>query len=275
MPALGDARHVRRTVDVMGTVFSVDLVDDTGQAQRALDDIESWWHWVDATFSTYRENSVVTRISAGDLTVREAPPEVAEVLALCAQMQRRTGGYFNAVNGKAIDPTGLVKGWSVEVASDRLHAAGLTRHCINGGGDIQARGTPTDDRLWAVAVAHPLRPAEVLTVVHGEDVAVATSGVAERGAHIIDPFTGRPATELASVTIVGPHVTVADGYATAAMAMGRAARPWLEQVAAEEDYHAMVVDAAGDVTCTSGWGRLASPPAAASSSHQAHRQETQ
>ena len=243
----------------MGTVFSVDVVDDTGQAQRALDDVETWWHWVDATFSTYRGDSAVTRISAGDLTVGEAPPEVAEVLALCAQMQRRTGGYFNAVNGKAIDPTGLVKGWSVEVASDRLHAAGFTRHCLNGGGDIQARGTRSDGRCWAVAIVHPLRRDEVLSIVNGADVAVATSGVAERGAHIIDPFTGRPATELASVTIVGPHVTVADGYATAAMAMGRAARSWLEQVASEEDYQAMVVDAAGAVTCTPGWGQVATP----------------
>lgn len=252
----GEVIHARRAIDVMGTVFSVDVLDDTGQAERALDDIEAWWRWVDATFSTYRVDSAVSRITAGELTVAAAPPEVSEVLGLCAQMQQRTGGYFSAVSGSAVDPTGLVKGWSVEVASDRLHAAGLTRHCLNGGGDIQARGRPAGDRPWTMAIAHPLRRGEVLTVIHGDDVAVATSGVSERGAHIVNPFTGKPATALAAVTVVGPHVTDADGYATAAMAMGPAARGWLERVAADEGYQAIVVDADGDVWCTSGWGRL-------------------
>lgn len=254
---LDGAAHVRRAVEVMGTVFSVDVLDDTGLAERALDDIEAWWRWVDATFSTYRDGSAISRIAAGKLTVPQAPPEVGEVLGLCAQLQRRTDGYFSAVAGGAVDPTGLVKGWSVEVASDRLHAAGLTRHCLNGGGDIQARGRPAADRLWSMAIAHPLHRGEVLTVVHGADLAVATSGLSERGAHIVDPFTGRPATALASVTVVGPSVTVADAYATAAMAMGTGAWHWLDRVAADEGYQAVVVDAAGDVWCTEGWNLAA------------------
>ena len=63
-------------------------------------------------------------------------------------------------------------------------------------------------------------------MVTGRDFAVATSGVAERGSHIIDPHTGQPATELASVTVVGSGLTLTDAYATAAFAMGatRAAR---------------------------------------------------
>ena len=40
-------------------------------------------------------------------------------------------------------------------------------------------------------------------------------GTAERGAHILDPLTGGPATALASVTVVGPSLTYADAYATA------------------------------------------------------------
>ena len=246
------SRHVRRTVAVMGTVFSVDVLDDTGQAARALDDIECWWQWVDATFSTYREDSAISRIAAGGLDVKQAPPEVSEVLELCVQMQRRTGGYFRAITADAVDPTGLVKGWSVEVASDRLHAAGLTRHCLNGGGDIQARGRPATERPWSIAIAHPLNRGDVLAVITGDDLAIATSGVSERGAHIVDPFTGRPATALASVTVIGPHISVADGYATAAMAMGPAASQWLEHTAADEGYEAIVVDAAGGTWCSPG-----------------------
>jgi thiamine biosynthesis lipoprotein len=57
--------------------------------------------------------------------------------------------------------------------------------------------------------------------------AVATSGTAERGAHVIDPHTGRAALEVASVTLVGPELVATDVYATAALAMGWAAQPWL------------------------------------------------
>ena len=37
------------------------------------------------------------------------------------------------------------------------------------------------------------------------DAAVATSGTYERGAHIVDPHSGRAPTGVASVTIVGPR----------------------------------------------------------------------
>lgn len=59
------------------------------------------------------------------------------------------------------------------------------------------------------------------TIVTGRDLAVATSGTAERGAHILHPRTGRPAASgLLSITLVGRHLTDTDAYATAAFAMG-------------------------------------------------------
>jgi FAD:protein FMN transferase len=87
----------------------------------------------------------------------------------------------------------------------------------------------------------------VLTVVTGRDVAVATSGVAERGAHIVNPFTGRPATELASVTVVGASLTRVDALATAAFAMGAGALAWVESIAGCEG---LVVAADGTVAAT-------------------------
>ncbi len=58
------------------------------------------------------------------------------------------------------------------------------------------------------------------------DGAVATSGTYERGAHVLNPFTGRPATELVSVTVVGPELTTADAYATGGLGHGgRRPRP--------------------------------------------------
>ncbi|WP_435839042.1 FAD:protein FMN transferase [Streptodolium elevatio] len=56
------------------------------------------------------------------------------------------------------------------------------------------------------------------------DAAVATSARHERGDHILDGRTGRPATELLGLTVVAPSLTEADATATAAFAMGRRPR---------------------------------------------------
>jgi FAD:protein FMN transferase len=79
-------------------------------------------------------------------------------------------------------------------------------------------------------------------------LAVATSGTAERGMHILNPRTGRPATDLASITLVGESLTIVDAYATAAFAMGNAAYDWLEQ---REGLEAFAVTATGGTWQTS------------------------
>jgi thiamine biosynthesis lipoprotein len=52
------------------------------------------------------------------------------------------------------------------------------------------------------------------------DGAVATSGLYERGLHVVDPRQRRPATDLAAATVIGPDLAMADAYATTAVAMG-------------------------------------------------------
>ena len=49
---------------------------------------------------------------------------------------------------------------------------------------------------------------------------MATSGIAERGRHVLDPHTGQPPDGLLSVTVTGPDLALADAYATAVFAMG-------------------------------------------------------
>ncbi len=71
--------------------------------------------------------------------------------------------------------------------------------------------------------------------------AVATSGHYERGAHIHDPSSGRPATALASVTVTGPDLGTADAYSTAAFALGDGAEAWLATTAAAASFRGYVV----------------------------------
>ena len=51
------------------------------------------WLRVDATFSTYREDSEICRMDRGELALADAHPHVREVLrALRAALRRQTGG---------------------------------------------------------------------------------------------------------------------------------------------------------------------------------------
>ena len=65
----------------------------------------------------------------------------------------------------------------------------------------------------------------------------------------MDPHTGRPVVTLASATVVGPSITVADGYATAAFAMGPAGTEWAASLPGCEVF---AVDADGQVLRTRG-----------------------
>jgi thiamine biosynthesis lipoprotein len=240
-----------RTVHVehcMGTAFSIAIGDD-GSWDGALASVVEWLHHVDAVFSTYKADSDICRIHRGELAVGDAAPEIAIVLDLCHQIEQETFGYFSAWYDGRLDPTGLVKGWAIEQSSRLLRSEGSHNHAVNGGGDIQTAGGPAEGEVWRIGISDPRDGSRVVAVVEGRDFAVATSGTAERGAHIVDPRTGRPATGLASVTVVGPELTRADCYATAAFAMGATALDWLESVPGHEG---LVVLTDGHVASTSG-----------------------
>jgi thiamine biosynthesis lipoprotein len=103
----------------------------------------------------------------------------------------------------------------------------------------------TDTPPWRVGIEDPAERSRLLEVAVLRDGGVATSGIAARGAHIYDPFTGAPARGLASVTVTGPSLLWADVYATAAFARGPGAAEWLSGL---DGWSALVVGAAGDAT---------------------------
>lgn len=235
----------------MGTVFSFDIRHaPTPALTRALADAVAWLHHVDAVFSPHRPDSQISRLDRGELPLGRCVPEVAEVLALCRTTAEATGGTFTCTPGGRLDPSGLVKGWAVERASQILYEAGARDHCVNGGGDVQCRGEAAPGQPWRAGIAHPLHPGALAAVVSGRDLAVATSGTAERGHHITDPRTGRRATgDLLSLTLVGRHLTEVDALATAAFAMGDQARDW---ALTRPDLHVFAVTRDGRGWCTPG-----------------------
>lgn len=238
----------------MGMAVSFDLRGHVPDADVLLAEAVAWLHRVDATFSTYRPDSPVSLIRAGRLALDDAPDVVRWIVARCHDLEAATDGYFDAWADGRLDPSGLVKGWAVDVVSERLWAGGARSHCVNAGGDVRVRGGPTPGTPWTVGIAHPLVRDALCAVVELGDGGVATSGTAERGAHIVDPRTGRAALDLASVTVIGPDLASADAYATAALARGLSAPGWLGGLAG---YEAYVVDAGGNEWASAGWPAVA------------------
>jgi FAD:protein FMN transferase len=187
---------------------------------------------VDAVFSTYRLDSVVSRLGRGEIALEACPPEVAEVLALGELAGRQSRGAFRARRagpaGEAVlDPTGVVKGWAVERAADHLRALEATDFCLSVGGDLVCRTLDPEAPPWRIGIEHPLDPSRLIAVVPVSTGAVATSGTAHRGQHLVDARTGHPPTSVASVTVVASSLTWADIDATAAYAHGPDAAQWL------------------------------------------------
>ncbi len=233
MNAVATVPSTHRVEQLMGMPIIVELRD--GSADPALlDDVFDWFRDVDATFSTYREESEVSRIARGELDSRDASPDVRDVLERCAELRLETRGYFDAHAGGRLDPSGLVKGWSVDRAASFLATAGVDSFLISAGGDIVARGGP-----WRIGIQHPRERQHVAAVVEAYDLAIATSGAYVRGDHVINPYTGRAPTGILSATVVGPDLATADAYATAAFAMGgEGAADWLAHI---RRYEAMLI----------------------------------
>ena len=219
----------RRVEQVMGTAISLLIADEQpdDRLARLADDVFDWLREVDARFSTYKQDSEVSRLDRGELPADRFSADLRRVLDACADLWRDTDGYFDVYATGRLDPSGYVKGWSVEVASARLAEAGSVNHCLNAGGDVRTRGRPGPGEQWRIGVRHPWEADKLCWVLAGTDLAVATSGTYERGYHVIDPHRGVPATALRAVTVVGPDLGLADAYATAALAMGLPGLDWL------------------------------------------------
>ncbi len=238
---------------VMGTVVTFDV-----RAERppiaAIRSAVGWLHRVDAEFSTYRPDSAVCRFDRGELALADASPDLRWIIARCERLRRRTRGFFDAYASGPLDPSALVKGWAVQRAAEGLRAAGVERFCITAGGDVVTFGRPQPQRPWRVGVRHPHDPLAVARVVEADgELAVATSGLYERGEHIVDPASGRAPAGVLSVTVAGPDLGTADAYATAAFAMGTDGPRWTLGL---DGYEALTILADDSVWATPGFPEL-------------------
>lgn len=241
----------------MGTAVSID-VRDADFSEEAIARVVSWLHHVDRTFSPYLETSEISALGRGDLKLSQASDEVRDVLRQCEILRLETEGVFDvssvkAPNGTYLDPSGFVKGWSIEKSAQLLETSGCHSFCVNAGGDIVIRGEIAESRPWRIGIRHPeLRNELALVIEATGPLGIATSATYERGAHIIDPRTGQASTELASATVVGPDLGLADAYATTMFVMGLEGLEW---IGARPGYEAYLITHDAVTVWTPGFAR--------------------
>ena len=209
---------VAHTEIIMGLPFSIHLrlPVDMVRARTTLANVWDDLRRYDRIFSTYRTDSEISRIDRGELDAEDADPLVQEMLGLAEQAHWLTHGAFDIRASGHLEPSGLVKGWAAERAFTRLFEL-QTAFYANAGGDMLLHSPVAEP--WRVGIEHPADTSGLLAVLELSSGAVATSGSAHRGAHIVDR-AGEPARGVRQASVIGPTLTWADVLATAVVADG-------------------------------------------------------
>jgi len=134
-----------------------------------------------------------------------------------------------------LDFNAIAKGYTVDMIANYLDAYKVDNYLIELGGELVAKGTNKDSgEAWTVAIDDPLqtegnRVFEATLFL--KDRGMATSGNYRkfrldslnglRYVHTINPITGRSEkSNLLSASVLAKNCALADGYATAFMALG-------------------------------------------------------
>jgi thiamine biosynthesis lipoprotein len=241
---------MKQTRLIMGMPITVEIAGRSGSAD--IEEVFNYFVAVDEKFSTYKPASEISKINRG-LPKNKWSKEMKQVLELCEQTKQLTNGYFNINHNGKIDPSGLVKGWSVNNAAQLLLGEGLADFYIEAGGDIQVYGLNAERAPWAIGIRNPFNLGEIIKVINLNGQGIATSGSYIRGQHIYNPYN--PTSQLGevkSLSVIGSNVYEADRFATAAFAMGKSGIAFIEAQAGLEGY---MVDNHKTATSTSGFNR--------------------
>jgi thiamine biosynthesis lipoprotein len=208
---------MRQVQQIMGMPISIDI--PKCHDSSVFEQVFTRFHKIDRQFSTYRPDSEVSRYVNGEIKEPNLSKELKFVIKACRQAEKMTNGYFSAWYSCKFDPSGYVKGWAIAEAGCVIEKFAYKTYCIGAGGDILA--SSDSDKAWNIGIQDPKDSSKIINKLSISNGAVATSGNYQRGSHIINPKTAKPAEDFSSVTVTGPDIITADILATAIFAMGK------------------------------------------------------
>lgn len=150
-----------------------------------------------------------------------------------------------------LDWGGIAKGLGVDLASNALKKMGVLRGFINAGGDLYCWGKNPSNEPWKIGIKHP-REKGFFGILSISELGVATTGDYQRYFeinniryhHVFNPYTGYPAQNKQSVTVIGPETVVCDALSTALFIS-----PNPEKILKKyPEYGAITVDSEGNIS---------------------------
>jgi thiamine biosynthesis lipoprotein len=265
---------------LLGTSFDLTvLAADLDHAEKCERTVLAEIERLRRILSAWDPASEISLLNASSQAV-PASPELLDVLRLGEEWRARSGGAFNmdlqagstGLPAVEIDPAGgtarritsrpltvnaVAKGYIIEkaIAAARRADPTLLRILLDIGGDIGTWGSGT----WKIGLADPLRSQE--NVPPGEEIllgggrAIATSAFYERGPHIFDPRTGRPAQGVLSATAIAADVPTANALSTILCVLGP--EEGLRFAARMAGTECLVIDSDGTRHSSPGWAAIA------------------
>src|ERR1022692_1258724 len=112
---------MKQTRLLMGMPVTIEVVDAT-VTQDILNKVFASFVWVDDVFSTYKDTSEISKINRGELLPTQYSEDMKSILTLSAQTKKETDGYFDIQHNEIYDPSGIVKGWAIQNAANKLKA---------------------------------------------------------------------------------------------------------------------------------------------------------
>lgn len=164
----------------MGMHITIEVADKDVNPKH-IDEVFRYFRYVDDKFSPYKETSEVSRINQRKLRRQQYSADMRLVLSLCELTRQQTDGYFDINHNGRLDPSGLVKGWSIWQAARLLKRRGYRNFYVDAGGDVQVAGRNAEGRPWRVGIRNPFDDREIVKVLALDDEGIATSGTACRG----------------------------------------------------------------------------------------------
>ena len=175
----------RLVFESMGTVVTV--ISTVAFDVATTEAVTSAFRELDERFSLYREDSEASAIGRDRSLIRSASESYRDMYWDAVAWLAATGGAFTPHRPDGVvDLSGVVKARAIEAAGDVLVAHGHLDWCLNAGGDVLVSGAQASGEPWSVGIVDPDDRGQLWSRIdtHPGRMAVATSGVQERGEHV-------------------------------------------------------------------------------------------
>jgi len=155
-------------------------------------------------------------------------------------------------SGVRIDLGGIAKGYAVDRAIQIVKLCGISEAMVSAGGDSKILGMKRG-KPWTIGIQHPRKDHELALVLPLSDTAISTSGDYQRFFildgnrihHIINPSTGKSATQTWSATVIGPDAMTTDALSTTIFVLG--ATKGIALIETLENIDAVIIDNEGNI----------------------------